>query len=91
VRENAGLCFTPVNASRATSGRDPGRSALLSWPARIICRTVLARTLWACLGWRNATARHPGTPGVLTALRRDRARVRPEPRHRQGRSRPQAA
>jgi len=34
---------------------------------------VLTRTLRACLRWRNATAHHPGTPGVMTALRRDRA------------------
>ena len=36
VRENAELRFTPVNASRASPGRDPGHSAPLSRPARII-------------------------------------------------------
>ena len=40
--------------------------------------TVLARGLQDYLRWRNAYARHPATPDVLAAQRRERARVRSE-------------
>ena len=49
---------------------------------------VLARELQACLGWRNARARHPG---VLAAQRRERARLRSERQQRWGRPKPKAA
>ena len=56
------------------------------------CRTcsVLARRLQDHLTWRNASTRHPD---VLTAQRRERARVRvrSERQQRWGRPRPQAA
>ena len=46
---------------------------------------ALARSLQACLRWRNAHARHPG---VLAAQRRERARIRSERQQRWGRPRP---
>jgi hypothetical protein len=49
---------------------------------------VLARDLHAYLRWRNANARHPD---VITAQRRERARVRSERRQRWGRPHSQAA
>jgi hypothetical protein len=50
--------------------------------------TVLARERQAYLRWRNANARHPD---VLTAQRRERARVRSERQQRWGRPHPTAA
>ena len=50
--------------------------------------TVLARRLQEYLTWRNANARHPD---VLSAQRRERARIRSERQQRWGRPRPQAA
>jgi hypothetical protein len=49
---------------------------------------VLARRLHACLRWRNTSARHPD---VLTAQRRERARIRSERQQRWGRLRINAA
>jgi hypothetical protein len=49
---------------------------------------ALARKLQACLRWRNARARHPG---VLTAQRRERARLRRMRQQRRGRPEPEAA
>jgi hypothetical protein len=46
--------------------------------------TVLAREMQAYLRWRNANARHLD---VLTAQRRERARIRSERQHRWGRPR----
>jgi hypothetical protein len=43
---------------------------------------VLARRLHGYLRWRNANARHPD---VLTAQRRERARIRSERQRRWGR------
>jgi hypothetical protein len=89
-RENAGLCFTPANASwanpiEAQSG--PVRTfAMGSSDHRN--HPALARKLQACLRWRNAHARHPG---VLAAQRRERARLRSERQQRRGRPKPKAA
>ncbi len=89
-RENAGLCFTPANASRA----DPIEAQ--SGPVRTFVmggsdhrnHPALARKLQDCLRWRNAHARHPG---VLAAQRRERARIRSERQQRRGRPEPKAA
>ncbi len=50
--------------------------------------TVLSWRLHAYLRWRNANARNPD---VLTAQRRERARIRSERQQRWGRPRTQAA
>jgi hypothetical protein len=89
-RENAGLCRTPANASRANPVEahfGPLRTLVMG-----ACghpdHPALARRLQACLRWRNARARHPG---VLAAQRRERARIRSERQQRWGRPRPEAA
>jgi hypothetical protein len=50
--------------------------------------TVLARKVQDYLRWRNANARHPG---ILTAQRRERARIRSQRQQRWGRPKPRAA
>ena len=89
-RENAGLCFTPANASwanpiEAQSG--PVRTFVMGGSDHRN-HPALARKLQACLRWRNAHARHPG---VLAAQRRERARLRSERQQRWGRPKPKAA
>ena len=89
-RENAGLCFTPANASwanpiEAQSG--PVRTFVMGGSDHRN-HPALARKLQACLRWRNAHARHPG---VLAAQRRERARIRSERQQRRGRPKPKAA
>jgi transposase len=89
-RENAGLCFTPANASwanpiEAQSG--PVRTFVMGGSDHP-SHAALARKLQACLRWRNAHARHPG---VLAAQRRERARLRSERQQRWGRPKPKAA
>ncbi len=89
-RENAGLCFTPANASwahpiEAQSG--PVRTFVMGGPDHRN-HPALARKLQACLRWRHARARRPG---VLAAQRRERARLRSERRQRWGRPKPEAA
>jgi hypothetical protein len=89
-RENAGLCFTPANASwanpvEAQSG--PVRTFVMGGSDHRN-HPALARKLQACLRWRNARARHPG---VLAAQRRERARIRSERQQRWGRPKPKAA
>ena len=89
-RENAGLCFTPANASwanpvEAQSG--PVRTFVMGGPDHRN-HPALARKLQDCLRWRNARARHPG---VLAAQRRERARLRSERQQRRGRPKPEAA
>jgi len=89
-RENAGLCFTPVNASWANpieAQFGPVRTFVMGGSDHP-SHTVLARKLQAYLRWRNANARHPD---VLAAQRRERARVRSERQQRGGRPRPKAA
>ena len=89
-RENAGLCLTPANASRA----NPVEAHF--GPLRIFVmgtcghpdHPALARRLQACLRWRNARARRSG---VLAAQRRGRARIRSGRQQRRGRPRPDAA
>ena len=71
-RENAELCFTPVNASwanpiEAQSG--PVRTFVMGGSDHP-SHTVLARKLQDYLRWRNAHARDPG---ILAAQRRERA------------------
>jgi hypothetical protein len=78
-RENAGLCFTPADASWANPRRGLVRYAPLSWAAQ---------TTGITPRWRNAQARHPD---VLAAQRRERARLRSERQHRRGRPKPKAA
>jgi transposase len=80
-RENAGLCFTPANASwanpiEARSG--PVRTFVMGGSDHRN-HPALARKLQDCLRWRNARARHPG---VLAAQRRERARLRSERQQR---------
>jgi hypothetical protein len=89
-RENAGLCFTPTNASRANpiqAQSGPVRTFVMGGPDHRN-HPALARKLQACLRWRNARARHPG---VLAAQRRERARLRSERQQRRGRPKPEAA
>ena len=89
-RANAGLCFTPVNASWANpieAQFGPIRTFVMSGSAHPD-HAVLARKLQDYLRWRNASARHPG---ILAAQRRERARIRGERQQRRGRPRPKAA
>jgi transposase len=89
-RENAGLCFTPANASRANpveAQSGPVRTFVMGGSDHRN-HPALARKLQACLRWRNARARHPG---VLAAQRRERARIRSERQQRWGRPKPKAA
>jgi transposase len=89
-RENAGLCFTPTNASWANPVEahfGPLRTFVMGnsdYPNH----PALARRLQAYLRWRNAHARHPD---VLAAQRRERARIRSERQQRWGRPKPKAA
>jgi hypothetical protein len=89
-RENAGLCFTPANASwanpvEAQSG--PVRTFVMGGSDHRN-HPALARKLQDYLRWRNAHARHPD---VLAAQRRERARLRSERQQRWGRPKPKAA
>jgi hypothetical protein len=89
-RENAGLCRTPANASRANpveAHSGPLRTFVMGTSGHPD-HPALARRLQACLRWRNARARHPG---VLAAQRRERARIRSERQQRRGRTGPEAA
>jgi len=84
------LCFTPTSASWANpieAQFGPSRTFVMGGPDHPN-HTVLARRLQDYLTWRNANARHPD---VLTAQRRERARVRSERQQRWGRPRPRAA
>jgi hypothetical protein len=74
-RENAGLCFTPANASRANPIQaqcGPVRTFVMGGSDHRN-HPAPARKLQACPRWRNAHARHPG---VLAAQRHERARTR---------------
>jgi hypothetical protein len=61
-RENAGLCFTPANASWANPRRNPGRFAPLSWPAR----TTAITPHWPA-GCRTTCAGATPTPAIPTS------------------------
>lgn len=74
---NVHLCFTPTNTSWANpieAHFGPLRQFTLA-NSNHPNHTVQTRTLHAYLRWRNANARHPD---VLTAQRRERARIRSE-------------
>jgi len=89
-RENVELCLTPANASWANpieAQFGPVRTFVMGCPDHP-GHAVLARKLQAYLRWRNAHARHPD---VLTAQRRERARIRSERQQRWGRPKPKAA
>ena len=89
-RENAGLCFTPANASWANpieAQFGPVRTFVMGGPDHRN-HPALARKLQDYLRWRNAHARHPD---VLAAQRRERARIRSERQQRWGRPKPKAA
>ncbi|MDV9171951.1 IS630 family transposase [Streptomyces sp. W16] len=71
------LCFTPTNASWANpieAHFGPLRQFTLA-NSHHPNHTVQTRALHAYLRWRNANTRHPD---VLTAQRRERARIRSE-------------
>jgi transposase len=89
-RNKVELCLTPTSASWANpieAQFGPLRSFTMA-NSNHPNHTVLARELQAYLRWRNANARHPD---VLTAQRRERARIRSERQHRWGRPRTKAA
>ncbi|QKW18250.1 IS630 family transposase [Kitasatospora sp. NA04385] len=80
---NAHLCFTPTNASWANpieAHFGPLRQFTLAG-SNHPNHPVQTRALHAYLRWRNANARHPD---VLTAQRRERARIRSEKGLRRG-------
>jgi len=82
------LCLTPTYASWANpieAQFGPLRTFVMG-ASNHPNHPVLARRLQAYLRWRNANARHPD---VLTAQRRERARIRSERQLRWGR--PKAA
>jgi len=89
-RANVELCFTPTSASWANpieAQFGPVRTFTMGGsdhPNHI----VLARRLQDYLRWRNANARHPD---ILTAQRRERARIRSERQQRWGRPKLKAA
>ncbi|MGH3376180.1 MAG: IS630 family transposase [Actinoallomurus sp.] len=89
-RHKVELCLTPTSASWANpieAQFGPLRTFVMGnsdHPGH----PALARKLQAYLRWRNANARHPD---ILTAQRRERARIRSERQQRWGRPRPKAA
>lgn len=86
ARNNVELCLTPTYASWANpieAQFGPLRTFTMS-NSHHPNHTVLARTTQAYLRWRNANARHPD---VLTAQRKERARIRSERQQRWGRPR----
>ena len=77
------LCFTPTYASWANpieAQFGPLRTFVIAG-SNHPNHTALARHLHAYLRWRNANARHPD---VLTAQRRERAKIRSERQRRWG-------
>jgi transposase len=85
-RNNVELCLTPTNASWANpieAQFGPLRTFTMA-NSNYPNHTVLARQMQQYLRWRNANARHPD---VLTAQRRERARIRSERQQRWGRPR----
>jgi transposase len=90
ARNKVERCLTPTSASWANPIQaqfGPLRSFTMAG-SNHPNHTVLAREMQAYLRWRNTNARHPD---VLTAQRRERARVRSERQQRWGRPRPRAA
>jgi hypothetical protein len=89
-RVNVEPCFTPVSASWANpieAQFGPVRT-FVTGGSDHPNHTVLARRLQDYLRWRSTNARHPD---VLTAQRRERARIRSERQQRWGRPKPKAA
>jgi hypothetical protein len=89
-RANVELCFTPTSASWANpieAQFGPVRTFTMGGSDHPN-HTVLARRLQDYLHWRNANARHPD---ILTAQRRERARVRSQRQQRWGRPKLKAA
>jgi transposase len=89
-RVNVELCFTPTNASWANPIEPqfgPVRTFVIGG-SNHPSHTVLARRMQDYLRWRNANARHPD---ILTAQRRERARIRSERQQRWGRPKIKAA
>ncbi|MET7770932.1 IS630 family transposase [Nocardia sp. NPDC005366] len=83
---NVELCFTPTNASWANpieAQFGPLRTFVMG-DSDHPNHPVLTRRLQDYLRWRNANARHPD---VLTAQRRERARICSERQQRWGRPR----
>src|SRR3954466_3492030 len=90
ARHHVELCFTPAYASWANPIEvhfGPLRSFVLA-NSDFTNHVALTRALHAHLRWRNDHARHPD---VLTAERRERARIRSEHDRRWGHPRQQAA
>ncbi len=84
ARNKVELCLTPTYASWANpieAQFGPLRTFVMG-ASNHPNHPALARRLQAYLRWRNANARHPD---VLTAQRRERARIRSERQHRWGR------
>ncbi|MGH3748733.1 MAG: IS630 family transposase [Micromonosporaceae bacterium] len=90
ARNKVELCFTPTYSSWA----NPIEAHFGPLRAFVIAgsnhpnHTVATRRLHAYLRWRNANARHPD---VLTAQRRERARIRSERQRRWGQQPPARA
>jgi transposase len=83
ARNKVELCFTPTYASWANpieAHFGPLRTFTIAG-SNHPNHPVLTRAIHAYLRWRNANARHPD---ILTAQRRERARVRTERQHRWG-------
>jgi transposase len=86
ARNKVELCFTPTYASWANpieAQFGPLRTFVMG-ASNHPNHPALAQRLQAYLRWRNANARHPD---ILTAQRRERARVRSERQQRWGRPR----
>ncbi|WP_324275617.1 IS630 family transposase [Blastococcus brunescens] len=89
-RNNVELCFTPIYASWANPIEvhfGPLRSFVLA-NSEYANHVALTRGLHDYLRWRSAHARHPD---VLSAQRRERARVRSERHRRWGQPRQRSA
>lgn len=81
ARNKTELCFTPTHSSWANpieAHFGPLKTFAIAGPNHPN-HTVATSALHAYLRWRNANARHPD---ILTAQRRERARVRSERHHR---------
>jgi hypothetical protein len=90
ARHKVELCLTPTYSSWANpieAQFGPLRMFTMA-NSNYPNHPVLARDLHAYLRWRNANARHPD---VLTAQRRERARIRSERQQRWGHPRTRAA
>ena len=90
ARNHVELCFTPTYSSWANpieAHFGPLRMFVVAG-SNHPNHAVATRALHGYLRWRNANARHPD---VLSAQRRERARVRSERQHRWGQTTARAA